>query len=272
MVHGCGGRVFAVVTGAIYLVTGDGDLFWLARDGVPMHARAILACFDSGNIRKGMHFSICAETLHIDKGVTVDCTAAHHWVPAVIPTRQVVQPAVALERARELRGQVGSTEMPSRARPIVQDIESACLKGAGRQVARLSQELIGLGPGLTPSGDDFVGGLLFALHYLRAVYPEMMRWDRGIVDRLLGYARTRTHLVSYTLLRDHAHGQGVEPLHGLIGSIIDRERAGGIAESARQLVRIGSTSGGELLAGALTAMLFLEHRGDSDDDGYQTSN
>ena len=68
----------------------------------------------------------------------------------------------------------------------IRRIAMACRSGqAGRAISE-AHDLIGLGPGLTPSGDDFVGGLLFAAWHLGRAYPSLERmWDAGAVGRLI---------------------------------------------------------------------------------------
>ena len=53
-----------------------------------------------------------------------------------------------------------------------QDLGSIMLRG---------REVVGLGPGLTPSGDDFLGALLFAAHCLQRAYP--INFPRTEADR-----------------------------------------------------------------------------------------
>ena len=67
--------------------------------------------------------------------------------------------------------------------------------------------LAGLGPGLTPSGDDVLGGLLVVL----AVVGYEGRELRNAVDG------APTHAISRAFLTWAANGQAVEPVHRLLG-------------------------------------------------------
>ncbi|MCX7668527.1 MAG: DUF2877 domain-containing protein, partial [Anaerolineae bacterium] len=112
--------------------------------------------------------------------------------------------------------------------------------------------LIGLGPGLTPAGDDFVGGLLFTLRHLGDA--NAIAWDQPAVDRLIAWARDRTNAISHVLLRDLADGQGPAPLHDLLWALLGRAATEAPSACASRLLRIGSSTGAQMLAGALTAM------------------
>jgi Protein of unknown function (DUF2877) len=104
------------------------------------------------------------------------------------------------------------------------------------------QNLIGLGPGLTPSGDDFVGGLMVALHYL-----GFAAIAAAIAGAVLPIASRDTNTISAQLLRCAATGQAASTLFDILDAILtgDNLEAGLDAINA-----IGHTSGWDSLAGA----------------------
>ena len=107
-----------------------------------------------------------------------------------------------------------------------------------------AMRLIGVGAGLTPSGDDFVGAALFALHVLRPDEPD---WTT-VANRLCAHAQSRTHVISATLLRDLAAGQSFAALHELL---IAAAAGGDLRGPARALTGIGHSSGWDMLAGLI---------------------
>ena len=103
--------------------------------------------------------------------------------------------------------------------------------------------LIGLGPGLTPSGDDFLGGAMIALHLLG---------EPGLANRLGGIVETTaTTAISAAHLAAAAEGSGSAPLHAALGAILAGD-IGSIPEALQDVARIGHTSGFDALAGAVT--------------------
>ncbi len=147
----------------------------------------------------------------------------------------------------------------ARALGPITRIARACLGRDMRRIAEESEQLVGLGPGLTPSGDDYLGGLLFTARYLRAAYPNEFTWGVGPVLDLLHQARPLTNRISHTILSDCAHGHGPEPLHDLVNSFLQAEPAECLLRSVDRLTGIGHTSGWDMLAGALTGMLLKEN-------------
>ncbi len=107
--------------------------------------------------------------------------------------------------------------------------------------------LIGLGPGLTPSGDDLVGGAMIALHALgRAdVAARLAAWA-------LPLAETRTGTISRAHLACAAAGEGSASLHDLLAGLLTADAAA-IAAAVTALAAIGHSSGWDMLAGATLA-------------------
>jgi hypothetical protein len=137
---------------------------------------------------------------------------------------------------------------PLDAGGAVRAVADACARDAAADAAAAGEPLIGLGPGLTPSGDDFVGGVLFAR---RALAPGDAAWSRAATS-LVERARTRSHPVSAALVTDLARGEGHEPLHDLMDTLASdgaRDRALGAVERSAGSVtaRAGTCSTGVLV-------------------------
>jgi Protein of unknown function (DUF2877) len=108
--------------------------------------------------------------------------------------------------------------------------------------------LIGLGPGLTPSGDDFLMGALAVLDALaeRKIHAALAR---AIAD----IAPTSTSPLSHCFLRAAAAGHIGEHLHGAVVSIMS-----GNFDAAIAAVRnIGHSSGWDMLAGISTTLRII---------------
>lgn len=108
--------------------------------------------------------------------------------------------------------------------------------------------LLGLGPGLTPSGDDLVGAALFGR---RAIVPsrEAGRAWHDLALRLVDAARSRSHVIGAALFQDLVDGASFGPLHDLaaaLGRGADDEES---LAAARALTAIGHSSGWDMLAG-----------------------
>jgi hypothetical protein len=107
--------------------------------------------------------------------------------------------------------------------------------------------MIGLGLGLTPSGDDFFCGAMTALHYLGRKEIALL-----LAERVLPVAARDTNLISAAYLRCASAGQASGVLFDTLKSVL----AGGDArlESRLDAVHaVGHTSGWDSLAGAAAA-------------------
>jgi hypothetical protein len=111
-----------------------------------------------------------------------------------------------------------------------------------------TENLIGLGPGLTPSGDDCLAGMLIALHALGAqlLASSLGRW-------VLSRAVDRTHRISLGHLACAAGGEGAEALHETLASLCS-PGAPGLGRCLDTLGRIGHSSGWDALTGAVAGM------------------
>jgi hypothetical protein len=107
--------------------------------------------------------------------------------------------------------------------------------------------LIGLGPGLTPSGDDLIAGALIALRaFLRPDAAEQLgAWA-------LPLAATRTGAISRAHLAAAAAGEGAEPLHRVLAAICAADEVG-LERGLDAAAGIGHCSGWDALAGVALA-------------------
>lgn len=108
--------------------------------------------------------------------------------------------------------------------------------------------LLGLGPGLTPSGDDFLGGLLIALRLLNRGDLAARLWAG-----LEAAAARRSVELSVAHLRAAAAGRGGAALHAALNALVTG-RADDLPAALERIHGIGHTSGWDALAGAVTAL------------------
>ena len=107
------------------------------------------------------------------------------------------------------------------------------------------EDLIGLGPGLTPSGDDFLVGALALLDARgeRATHAALAR-------AIIGASLARTSPLSRCFLKAAAAGQVGENLHRAVSSVM----VGDIDAAVAAVGRIGHSSGWDMMAGIGTVL------------------
>jgi hypothetical protein len=108
--------------------------------------------------------------------------------------------------------------------------------------------LLGLGFGLTPSGDDLVGAALFARLAAPGSRSSKAEW-RHTAAKLADAAQARSSSISATLFADLVAGRTFSSLHRLAETLADNEDQEAAIEAARSLVEIGNSSGWDMLAG-----------------------
>lgn len=119
--------------------------------------------------------------------------------------------------------------------------------------------LLGSGPGLTPTGDDQLAGLLATLHLLRGG-AALGLTEAAVRTHVRGCARARTTLLSAALLEHALDGAVAAPVARLLRTITSA-RAQDEAAAVRMLdgavaavLAIGATSGRDLLDGVTVAL------------------
>jgi hypothetical protein len=238
-----GGRVdvIASLSDSCY-ATAAGELVWIGPRGVPLHGRSVIVD----------DVSASPERLVLDGVVP--------WRP--LRTRSA---AGVGEHGRLLRGALAPLDVPRglgcllgpgdedddivrRARPSARTLAAVCASGDVAALPNAARPLLGLGDGLTPSGDDFVGGVLFAQRLV----------GRGIaldaaVARIVADAATLTHPISARLLADLGAGEGWAPLHDLAAALVAQD-AGAVAAAVRGVTALGHSSGWSLHAGVMIGL------------------
>jgi hypothetical protein len=152
--------------------------------------------------------------------------------------------------APELRLSASNDMLLRAAQGPVRDVAEwlwRALRQADELPPRSLQKLVGLGPGLTPSGDDLLGGLLVALHYL-GFSPIADELSRAI----LPLPPEATNIISAQLLRCAARGHASSALFEALDAIMT---ARDLDQRLDVIHAIGHTSGWDSLAGAALACL-----------------
>lgn len=133
-------------------------------------------------------------------------------------------------------------------RPSGADVARLDVPAASPDVPRLAlplspEALIGLGPGLTPAGDDVLAGALVAAYATED--PRLPAWRRTTVAAL---ERGRTTDISRAMLHHALDGYAVPQLAAFVTALCLGQDS---ARATADLLAVGHTSGGALLTGVL---------------------
>lgn len=108
--------------------------------------------------------------------------------------------------------------------------------------------LLGLGPGLTPSGDDWLAGWLAGM---QVCLPPTRSFALGHL--VAQAARTRTNLISRSYLQAAAAGRLAQPWHVLFSALAQKDPAP-VCAAAQGILQFGATSGADMLSGFLAGL------------------
>lgn len=205
----------------------DGVLWACLRPGDPV--RIASSCLQAGD-----------QTLHLD--------GAEPWDPTLPRVRP--QPA----QVRRCCEWLVASAPPESLAPVVphlvegrgpalRDWQRRALEGAQALAAGAyasgCELLCGLGPGLTPSGDDFLCGWMLALYLHGRPRETLLQHVRG------------THRIARAYLRAAAAGFASEAWHRFAASL----QGGHWVAAAREVLLAGETSGADTLAGFLAGLV-----------------
>jgi len=246
--------VYAPLSASIYMKAGE-DLIWVGPDTSPPHPRAVL-CAGVPPRALAEPPSLACHTVSVD-------------VARVVPWRPWEGPRTAVEASAMVAGAgrlaarlrcLGLADIPpfplEHCRDRARALAEACVRDDPTAGAAAAVALLGLGPGLTPSGDDFAGAAFFARILLaRAGAADRQRW-RTAADRVLAAAPALTHPISVALLGDLLDGCAYGPLHDLAHVLATSAPAAVADDAARALVRIGHASGSDMLSGFIAGCGF----------------
>ena len=256
------GTVLAVFERSFYLCAADGALACLGPPSIgagPLNA--LLPGRPGAGIRPGGRTAPEGGGFRLPGGPVVAARPEALYRPdcrASPPSRRMA--GLLVRRARAFAPADGLAPLVARAPAPLPPVAARAAGAAARLAAWLRggaaaapppgavAQLVGLGPGLTPSGDDFLGGMMIAL---------AASGRRGAARRLAGTAlpraRTATNRISRAHLAAAARGQGAAALHDALAALAGEDE-GELDAALEAVCALGHCSGWDALAGAVAAL------------------
>lgn len=206
------------------------------------------ACVGDESIGRGPLNAIVDEFAAPALGQKIALSAASTWQPASLlmtafpdfyGLRQAARARAPMDGFGCLAARTHNA-LSAHAQPALDAVDEWL---AGNTLDARAEQLVGLGPGLTPAGDDYLGGVMVALHLLDRAGQAAALW-RWLEPRL---AR-RSNAISAAHLAAAAAGEAHEALHQCLSALFQRE-----ADWESVLGRL-HRSGWNALAGALAVL------------------
>ena len=232
------------------LESGDARVIAVFERSAYVETLAGLACLGTvGNGPLNARCDLVFDNLAVGDFISTDVKSAVTWRPSPAPEWNASTVRASLVR---LCAQVG-LRLPSAgfgfvidsARsqpPAIEALQRWLVDPIGNPEG--ASGLIGLGPGLTPSGDDLIGGAMCALHATGRVAQA-----KRLAAWVLPLARTATNRISHAHLACAAEGECGEAVNAAIVALL-----AGDAPNLESIDAIGHTSGWDALAGVTLAL------------------
>ncbi|MFZ2487242.1 MAG: DUF2877 domain-containing protein [Anaerolineae bacterium] len=275
-------RVETAFAEACNLVTPDGHVLSLVSPTVgngPLNAVVsqfqALALLSQGDWIRGD-----GQQLHLGRGWRLSLQPAAQWDPMPAYERLAAWPSTVEANLHWLRGHLPleapaaslaaapalSTQGAFGSRPsialvqahagqLIEGLLQGYQNGDLPRLRAYASQLAGLGPGLTPAGDDWLAGWLVGL---RAAAATAAPWTtqplpvEAVGEAVVASAQQRTTRLSLAFLQAAAEGAVDEAWHGLLAALTDASMLL-IKVTAARVMEHGATSGSDMLAGFLAA-------------------
>jgi len=139
------------------------------------------------------------------------------------------------------------------ALPRVSDFLLAVQERSYPRIRMSASNLIGLGPGLTPSCDDILAGFMASLRF--AEENRIIAGDHitRVIEEIASCVPNRTTILSEEYLMHAAVGEANEPVVSLLQRILTAG-PGEVRSATRRLLSVGASSGTEIALGILLGL------------------
>jgi hypothetical protein len=281
--EGFTGSVLSVFTGACNLVSDQGEVLALVSQrvgngplNIVLEGDGFLARgLEVGSPVKGDGRGIrVGEALH-NEPYRVSLAGAEVWEPrleweglnvdlpglkaslAVLHDHLIAQAPAESLACLLAAGAAGGRSVESAyrraARGGIEGLLAALQVGDCQGITAGAGALAGLGPGLTPAGDDFLLGLMAGLR----TWPQFLAGKGLSVEEacqaIYGAAAGRTNLLSTALLRSAREGMFGEAWHELLAAL-RQGKTEEVKGAADRILSFGETSGADALIGFLAVL------------------
>ena len=275
--NGKGGFPF-VFEGCLIGLFNDGYLFNIISEEISLNPRAV-------QIRQkdweGGHFTdVNAEDdfyLRDQKliiptlNVQIILDKAPFWDPTplylsrLLPFSKIRQNLDLLMKCHEEEMKLGSSLFHNAQKERVCSLERSFEKGNKQDIKSAIESLLGFGPGLTPSGDDFMVGVIAVMHFVGNIETKL-RPLKNMVTEIVFAALKKTTIISQAMLIEAIAGRFPYLISSFMEHFLTNNDEEILLACVHNLEKFGASSGTNILDGATWALRnvcqFEEERSD----------
>ncbi len=124
--------------------------------------------------------------------------------------------------------------------------------GSFETINQRASEMIGLGPGLTPSSDDLLSGFMIYLIYMGQSMDLSKEIIKQLTDSIVKNLGEQTNEISKSYMIHASEGKLNKRVKSLMISILSQSK--GLKQNVEEVIRFGGTSGTDLMVGIYLGM------------------
>lgn len=269
-----GGFIYSVYTQVLNFYDAYGELCCLVAapfDDAPDTLRLELgnSCFTQFRLEPGCPVTIVGNNICLGKILSVDVQAVTLWSQPLLPFPARTDAGVVASNLSLLGHIIQEFGVPGGMKefwtredqrlallPQALSTRAASLLNLLRipafsRALTVATTLIGLGGGLTPSGDDFLTGLITVFHMSGGPFSEAYReWGQ----RVAFASATNTNALSQSILSKAATGRVRNNIVKLVRSLAVQTTPQALSVAVKSVLQVGSMSGTDLVVGVAAGM------------------
>ena len=283
------GEVLAVLSSVIYLGGEQGEIYWIGSDTGVHDDRAFLV---NGDLPKAVNsdaVQVRNQVIEIGLDSKIDFSGMKFTkpinyplkIPSIAGMRVVYEnflKSLEMSRSSDLLmfvvrlilndGETDPGETYSKSplfyidfmQKTIVDLVGAAHLNQIEDVYDIAAKLIGCGDGLTPVGDDFLGGFYFALENMKLTFPDIAGQEifpNHYHECINEIAQNNTHRISAGLLAGFLNREAPYCLHYLFIGLLSPVKRIDLEKETDKVLKIGSSSGEGILAGFLLGIYIM---------------
>jgi hypothetical protein len=199
-----------------------------------------------------------ADTIAFNLRIMRDVIYTHPGREGLVPLLEDVETRGPMKVFLEPR----EGSVSEKARPHIEQLMWGLFTGDLAAVTEKAGAILGLGPGLTPSCDDFLAGLLMSLGFAGKAFSIddlAARFFKNAGDAIYRLSKQKTTIYSRGLIDDARHGEGPRAAISLIKCLVTGTPED-TAAAAKTLIQMGATTGADMAVGIFYGVRYLVSR------------